>query len=137
MDYRKLLQTWKAELITSLQTDIHVRARSNGTTEECISEAMQDQFLAIQMKRLDLFQLQLVERALHRLDAGESGEPADPVEPIANQWRHVISGLPCAARVEDDLGAAIPDLTQNGDRRTREKRTGQENIQTVCQGDEK
>lgn len=87
MDYRKLLQSWKAELTASLQTDIRVRARSNGTSEECLSEAMQDQFLAIQMKRLDLFQLKLVERALHRLDADESGEYADLGELVGQDAR--------------------------------------------------
>jgi DnaK suppressor protein len=84
-NYRKLLLARKTDLLSSLRTQLDTLAGPGGEAPEDLAPVFYDQFVALQINRLDFHQLNLVDAALDRMHRDEYGVCMDCGEPISNK----------------------------------------------------
>lgn len=105
-NYRKLLLAKKADLISSLRAQIDTLAGPGGAAPDDLAPVFYDQFVALQVNRLDFHQLSLVDVALDRMDREDYGVCMDCGDPISNRRLRAIPwALHCIA-CQERLSAA-------------------------------
>ena len=72
-NYRKLLLAKKADLLVSLRAQLDTLAGPGGAAPDDLAPVFYDQFVALQVNRLDFHQLNLVDEALERMDREDYG----------------------------------------------------------------
>lgn len=92
---REVLLAKRMELLATLRSELQPVGRASGVAEEDVSQALQDQSVAIQLKRIDYLQLKLVDAALDRLEGKQAGVCVDCGKAIAAKR---LAALPWASR---------------------------------------
>jgi len=82
---RQVLLEKRAELLANLRIELQSVGRASGVAEEDVSMALQEQAVAIQLKRIDYLQLKLVDAALARLEGKAAGVCVDCGKPISSK----------------------------------------------------
>lgn len=93
--YRKILLGKKLELLSALRVKLDTLAAGASPTLEDLAPELHDQFIALQLNRLDSLQLKLIEAALGRMDGKNYGVCEDCGEAIAAKR---LEAIPWAVR---------------------------------------
>lgn len=105
-NYRKLLLAKKADLLASLRTQLDTLAGPGGAAPDDLAPVFYDQFVALQVNRLDFHQLNLVDEALERMDREDYGICMNCGDPISDRRLRAIPwALHCIA-CQERLSAA-------------------------------
>jgi DnaK suppressor protein len=105
-NYRTLLLAKKAGLLASLRAQLDTLAGPGATTPDDQAPVFYDQFVALQVNRLDFHQLNLVGDALDRMDREEYGVCVNCGDPISDRRLKAIPwALHCIA-CQERLSAA-------------------------------
>ena len=72
-NYRKVLVAKRTDLLTSLRAQLDTLAGQEGAAPDDLAPVFYDQFVALQVNRLDFHQLNLVDEALERMDREDYG----------------------------------------------------------------
>jgi RNA polymerase-binding transcription factor len=94
-NYRKLLLAKKAELSSSLRTNLDTLTGPSGAALEDLAPVVHDQSITLRINRLDFLQLKLIEAALERIDSEEYGVCTDCGNAIASAR---LEAIPWAVR---------------------------------------
>ena len=92
---RDMLIAKRNELLANLRDELQTVGPTSGVGEDDLSQALQDQFVAIQLKRIDYFQLKMIDAALARLEGQEAGMCVDCGKPISTNR---LMAIPWASR---------------------------------------
>jgi len=110
-NYRKLLLAKKADLLASLRAQLDTLAGPGGEALDDQAPVFYDQFVALQVNRLDFHQLNLVGDALDRMDREDYGICMNCGDPISDRRLRAIPwALHCIA-CQERLSTAA-DLAQ-------------------------
>jgi RNA polymerase-binding transcription factor len=108
-NYRKLLLAKKADLLASLRAQLDTLAGPGGAALDDQAPVFYDQFVALQVNRLDFHQLNLVGDALDRMDREDYGICMNCGDPISDRRLRAIPwALHCIACQERLSTSADP-----------------------------
>lgn len=94
-NYRKLLLAKRSELLSGLRSKLDTLVGPGPAALEDLSPVFHDQFVALQINRLDYLQLKLIEAALGRMDSENYGVCVDCGDTIS---RRRLEAIPWAIR---------------------------------------
>jgi DnaK suppressor protein len=89
-NYRRLLLAKKADLLASLRAQLDTLAGPGGAAPDDLAPVFYDQFVALQVNRLDFHQLNLVDEALNRMDREGYGICMNCGDPISGRRLRAI-----------------------------------------------
>jgi DnaK suppressor protein len=92
---RKLLLAKRSELLSGFRSKLDTLVGPGPAALEDLAPVFHDQFVALQINRLDFLQLKLVDSALDRVDCKDYGVCMDCGEPIP---RRRLEAIPWANR---------------------------------------
>jgi RNA polymerase-binding transcription factor len=111
-NYRELLLAKKAGLLASLRAQLDALAGPGATTPDDQAPVFYDQFVALQVNRLDFQQLNLVGDALDRMDREDYGICLNCGDPISDRRLRAIPWalhcIVCQERLSAVSGPAQP-----------------------------
>ena len=93
--YRMLLLAKKSELLSGRRTKLDTLVSPGAAAPEDLAPVFHDQFIALNINRLDYLQLKLIEAALGRIDFEKYGVCTDCGEAIS---RRRLEAIPWANR---------------------------------------
>ena len=94
-DHRKLLLAKRSELLSGFRSKLDTLAGPGGAAQEDLAPVFHDQFVALQISRLDFLQLKLVDAALDRMNREDYGVCTDCGDPISYKR---LEAIPWAIR---------------------------------------
>jgi DnaK suppressor protein len=103
--YRLQLLARREEVLSGLGTRIDTLAQMGRVAEDDQAQISHDEFISLQVNRLDYGQLRLVDEALDRLSSGEYGVCLVCDEPIAVKRLRALPWARHCVRCEESLGA--------------------------------
>src|ERR1051326_4177951 len=108
-NYRKLLLAKKADLLASLRAQLETLAGPGTAAPDDQAAVFYDQFVALQVNRLDFHQLNLVGDALDRMDREDYGICMNCGDPISDRRLRAIPwALHCISCQEGLSASADP-----------------------------
>ena len=108
-NYRKLLLAKKADLLASLRAQLETLAGPGAAAPDDQAPVFYDQFVALQVNRLDFHQLNLVGDALDRMDREDYGVCVNCGDPISDRRLRAIPwALHCIACQESLSAVSDP-----------------------------
>jgi DnaK suppressor protein len=105
-NYRKILLAKKADLLASLRAQLDTLARPGASAPDDQAPVFYDQFVALQVNRLDFHQLNLVGDALDRMDREDYGICMNCGDPISDRRLRAIPWALHCILCQERLGAA-------------------------------
>ena len=110
-DYRTILLAKKADLLASLRAQLDTLARPGAAAPDDQAPVFYDQFVAMQVNRLDFHQLNLVGDALDRMDREDYGTCMNCGDPISERRMRAIPWALHCISCQERL-SAVSDLAQ-------------------------
>ncbi len=105
-NYRKRLLAKRTELLSSLHTKLGTLAVPGGGAPEDLAPVFHDQFVVLQINRLDFHQLKQVDAALERMDGEDYGVCMDCGDPISHRRLEAIPWAVRCVACEERLSSA-------------------------------